>query len=68
MFGNLRIESQEWHKYRNYAKKLHDILSAGGADELSADRDELDVGATKIMNFLFRELFVMVDKNVADSY
>jgi len=66
-FRNLRIESQEWREYRDYAKKLYDILSAGGADGLSADGDRFDVGTTKIMNFLFPELFVMVDRHVAET-
>lgn len=66
-FRNMRIESQEWQKYRDAVKKLYDILSAGGSDGLSADGDRFDVGATKIMNFLFPELFVMVDKHVTET-
>jgi len=66
-FKNLRIESQDWQKYRDDVKKLYDTLSAGGNDGLSADGNRFDVGATKIMNFLFPELFVMVDKKVAKT-
>ena len=66
-FRNLRIESQEWQRYRDDVKKLYDTLSAEGSDGLSADGKRFDVGATKIMNFLFPELFVMVDKNVAKT-
>jgi hypothetical protein len=66
-FRNLQIESQDWQRYEEDVKKLYDTLSVGGKDGLSADGDRFDVGATKIMNFLFPELFVMVDKNVATT-
>lgn len=66
-FRNLRIESQEWQEYKDDMRKLYDTLSAGGSDGLSADGNRFDVGATKIMNFLFPELFVMVDKNVTKT-
>jgi len=66
-FRNIQIESQEWQEYKDDVEKLYNALSAGGSDGLSADGKQFDVGATKIMNFLFPELFVIVDKNVTKT-
>lgn len=66
-FRNLRIESPEWQKYKDDIKNLYNALSTGGKDGLSADEERFDVGATKIMNFIFPELFVMVDRNVGQT-
>jgi len=61
---DLRIDSSDLKELKNDVKKLYEVLSASGSDGLSARGDRFEVGATKIMNFLFPELFVMVDKYV----
>lgn len=64
---DLRIESEEWKERKDDIRKLYNELSTEGEDSLHADKKRFDVGATKIMNFLFPELFVIVDKHVAET-
>lgn len=45
-------------------EKLYAALSVGGENGLSRWCYRFDVGATKIMNFLFPDLFVIVDRYV----
>lgn len=64
---NMRIGSEEWTNAKDDIRKLYNELSNGGRDSLDAKGKRFDVGATKIMNFIFPELFVMVDSNVAKT-
>ncbi len=43
-------------------------LASGGDGGLDARGDNFDVGATKIMHFLFPELFIMLDSHVAMAF
>jgi len=63
-FRNVRIDSPNLNEFKLDAKKLFKTLSSSGENGLSARQDSFEVGATKIMNFLFPELFVMVDRYV----
>lgn len=63
----LRIESEEWKEHRDEIEKLYKELSTEGESSLHTGKKRFDVGATKIMNFLFPELFVMLDRNVAKT-
>jgi len=63
-FRNVQIYSPNLKEIKSDAEKLYNTLSVSGEDGLSARKDCFDVGATKIMNFLFPDLFVIVDKNV----
>lgn len=64
---NLRIESNGWKDVKDDIQKLYNELSKGGSDSFDAKGKRFGVGASKIMNFLFPELFVMVDSNVANT-
>jgi hypothetical protein len=43
------------------------LLARGGEQSLSAKGNAFDVGATKILHFLNPDLFVIIDRNVAQS-
>lgn len=64
---HLRIENDERLSEESDCRGLYEELSVGGEDALSADGTRYDVGTTKILDFLFPELFVMVDKHVAET-
>jgi len=64
---NVRIDSPSLQEYESAIERLYNTLSSTGSDGLSATGKRFDVGATKIMNFIFPELLVMVDKNVAKA-
>ena len=64
---DLRIESEEWKEHKDEIEKLYRELSTEGESSLHTGKKRFDVGATKIMNFLFPELFVMLDSNVAKT-
>jgi len=63
-FRNLCIDSLDLKEFKDDVKRLYEALSASGSSGLSSRQDSFEVGATKIMNFLFPELFIMVDSNV----
>lgn len=64
---NLRIETGEWQNYREDVKTLYQTLSEDGENSLHTQEKRFDVGTTKILNFIFSELFVMLDRNVAKN-
>lgn len=64
-FRDFTICSQTIAELKTDVQDLYGALSAAGDDGLSADpQHRFSVGATKIMNFLFPELSVIVDSNV----
>jgi hypothetical protein len=50
----------------DYVKTLYDELAKSGPDSFDFMKRRFDVGATKVMNFLLPELFIIVDSNVAE--
>jgi hypothetical protein len=57
-----QIESVQ--ELRTYTNKLYEVLSAGGEESLDKIGQRFDVGASKTMNFIFPDLFVIADDNV----
>jgi len=64
---NLQIESGEWQNYKDDIKELYETLSEDGENSLDAYKRFFDVGTTKILNFLFPELFVIVNSKVSKT-
>ncbi len=60
------IITSNLEQYKADAKKLYESLSKS-EHGLSADRTHFCVGATKVMHYLFPELFVMLDQNVGKA-
>jgi hypothetical protein len=51
-------------QFKAGVRKLYEVLSVEGEDSLDRRSYRFDVGTTKIMNFLFPELFVIADRHV----
>jgi hypothetical protein len=66
-FRNLRIYTTDLKSIKSDTAELYRKLSASGSDGLSFRDDHFYVGATKTMNFLFPELFIIIDKWVAQA-
>ena len=49
-------------------RRLYEAFAASGVDSLSKREDHFWVGATKTLNFMFPELFVMVDSNIRKAF
>lgn len=64
---NLSICSTSLEDLKPDTDELYASLSAPGPSGLSFRSDHFCVGATKTMNFLFPELFVMLDRCVAKA-
>jgi len=62
---NLSLDSVKLADIKDDTSVLYNTLSAKGPQGLSYVGDHFCVGATKTMNFLFPELYVMLDKWVA---
>jgi hypothetical protein len=63
-FSTLNILSPNIQSLRFDAQTLFNHLSVGGNDCLDAQGRQFRVGASKIMNFIFPELFVIMDSHV----
>jgi hypothetical protein len=48
------------------SNKAYNMLAQNGTHSLHVLGKRFDVGATKILNFLFPELFIIIDSRVAD--
>ena len=63
---DVTITAHDLQEYKSDAEKLYESLS-NSEHGLSADGTYFCVGATKVMQCLFPELFVMLDHNVAEA-
>lgn len=61
-FQGLTIVSPNIDEIRSETESFFESLRASDHDRLSSNRNQFSVGATKIMNFLFPELFVIADR------
>jgi len=61
-FREFAILSPNIERIEFETKDFFGMMSERGNDSLSPRGNRFDVGATKIMNFLFPDLFVMVDR------
>lgn len=62
-----RIESSILNEHKASSKILYETFSEDGSDSLALEEMQFHVGATKIMNFLFPDFYVMVDSRVAKA-
>ncbi len=63
-FREYTISSPKIAQLETDVENVYEVLSASGEDSLSKRHDHFYVGATKTLNFMFPELFVIVDSNV----
>lgn len=66
-FTEFTILSPDIEEIKSDTQSFFETLSAKSDYGLSSRRDRFGVGATKIMNFLFPELFVMSDRWVMEG-
>lgn len=67
-FRSFSILSQDIESIKEKIKGIFELLRAGGIDGFSPNGDKFSVGATKIMNFMFPNLFVISDKWVRRAH
>lgn len=65
-FESQKIESGEWKNFKEDIRSVYNEFSDGKTG-LSQGNKRFDVGTTKLLNFIFPKLFVMLDRNVANA-